>query len=76
MIYCVQKFFQNLLFKINFFFTIMLFKVSSQILAALLSKCYREQLVGLWLGVKRFFTSVRLVFVSQLVQSFWFLRPL
>ena len=39
--------------------------------------CYqsaREQLVGLWLGVKRFFTSVWHVFVSQLVQSFWLLR--
>ena len=31
------------------------FKSSFQILAALLSKC--SQLVGLWLGVKRFFTS-------------------
>ena len=32
----------------------MLFKFSFQILATLLSKCYREKLVGLWLGVKRF----------------------
>ena len=31
----------------------MLFKVSFQILTALLSKC--SQLVGLWLGVKTFF---------------------
>ena len=32
----------------------MLFKSSFQILAALLSKCYRERLVGLWLRVNRF----------------------
>ena len=54
----------------------MLFISSFQILAALLTKCYREQLVGLWLGIKRFFTSVWIVFVSQLVPSFWLLRPL
>ena len=32
----------------------MLLKSSFQILSELLSKCYREQLVGLWLGVKSF----------------------
>ena len=32
----------------------MLLKSSSQILADLLSKCYKEQLVGLWLGEKDF----------------------
>ena len=46
----------------------MILKSSFQIIAALLSKC--SQLVGLWLGVKRFFTSVWHVFVSQLVQFF------
>ena len=54
----------------------MIYKSSFQILAALLSECYREQLVGFWLGVKGFFTSVWHVFVSQLVQSFWLLRSL
>ena len=54
----------------------MIFKPSFQIFAALLSKCYREQLVGLWLGVKRFFTSLWHVFVSQLVQSFRLLHSL
>ena len=52
----------------------MIFDFSLQILAALLSKC--SQLVGLWLGVKRFFTTVWQVFVSQLVQSFWLLHSL
>ena len=32
----------------------MLFIPSFQIFADLLPKCYKEQLVGLWLGVKRF----------------------
>ena len=36
----------------------MIFKSSLQILAAFLSKYYTEQLVGLWLGVKRLFESV------------------
>ena len=52
----------------------MLFKSSFQILAALLWKS--SQLVGLWLGVKKFFKSVWRVFVSQLVQSFWLLLSL
>ena len=42
----------------------MILKSSFQILAALLSKCYIEQLVGLWLGPKRFSTSVWHVFDS------------
>ena len=46
----------------------MLFKSSFQMLAAMLSKC--SQLVGLWLGVKRFFTSVWHVFFPQFVQYF------
>ena len=45
----------------------MIFNSSYQILAALLSKS--SQLVGVWLGVKRFSTSVWHVFVSQPVQS-------
>ena len=32
----------------------MLFKSSLQVFVDLLSKCYKQQLVGLWLGVKRF----------------------
>ena len=35
-----------------------------------------EQLAGLWLGVKRFFTRVWHVFVSRLIQSFRLLRSL
>ena len=52
----------------------MTFKNAFQILAALLSKC--SQLVGLWLGVKRFLTSVWHVFVSHLVQTFCLLPSL
>ena len=47
-------------------------KSSFQTLATLLSTYIH--LGGLWLGVKRFFTSVWHVFVSQLVQSFCLLR--
>ena len=36
----------------------------------------KEQLVGLWLGVKIFLTGVWHVFVSRLIQSFRLLRSL